>query len=142
VISPYTGGSSYLPDLKLGDAILFVAVTCLVGDLSSPVQAMLDTAAQWCILPPELSQALGCDLSPDPREARYSTRFGLLEGRLERLPITLLADEGSSLTLEATFYTCETWPGPPVLGWKGCLERIRLAIDPDPANPRFYFASL
>jgi hypothetical protein len=29
------------------------------------------------------------------------------------------------------------WPGPTVLGWRGCLDRFRWAIDPD--DEVFYF---
>jgi hypothetical protein len=32
------------------------------------------------------------------------------------------------------------WPGPMVLGWKGCLERIRFGFDPNVES--FYFADL
>ena len=49
--------------------------------------------------------------------------------------MTLLATAGESLTFEATAFVPEldhgeTWPLPSYLGWQGCLDRIRFAIDP------------
>lgn len=34
------------------------------------------------------------------------------------------------MTIEATCFTSPDWLGPNVLGWKGCLERLRFAVDP------------
>ena len=69
-----------------------------------------------------------------------STRLGLLTGRLERLTVTFTASEGNNLAIEATCFITEDWHGPPVIGWKGCLERLRFAIDP--GTDTFYFADL
>jgi len=47
------------------------------------------------------------------------------------------ATEGQPLLVEATWFVSPDWPGPLVLGWKGCLERFRFALDPN--EERFYF---
>ena len=59
---------------------------------------------------------------------------------MERIPVRFAAEEGNSLEVEATWFLSEDWIGPPVIGWKGCLERIRFALDP--AEEPFYFADL
>jgi len=62
---------------------------------------------------------------------------GHLDGQLIRLPVTLIADEGESLDLEATFFVSEQWRGGTFLGYTGLLDRLRIALD-SPAN-LFYF---
>jgi hypothetical protein len=61
------------------------------------------------------------------------------------VPVTLVATGGESLTFEATAFLPETetqgdWALPSFLGWQGCLERIRFAVDP--AEEVFYFGAL
>jgi hypothetical protein len=51
--------------------------------------------------------------------------------------MTLLADEGRELEVDATVFACPHWPGPNFLGYGGLLERIRLALDPH--RRHFYF---
>ena len=55
-----------------------------------------------------------------------------------RLQLTFEAEVGGPLDLDATWFVAPDWPGPMVLGWKGCLERIRFALDP--TQEWFYFA--
>jgi hypothetical protein len=62
---------------------------------------------------------------------RLHTRFGLMVGELIRLPVTFVADEGEPTTVEATWFLSADWPGPLVIGWKGCLARMRFAVEPD-----------
>lgn len=63
-----------------------------------------------------------------------------MHGRFERLQTWLVAEEGDELELEATWFISEDWPGPLVIGWKGCLERFRLALDP--GKDAIYFGAL
>jgi hypothetical protein len=44
--------------------------------------------------------------------------------------------------IEATWFISPDWPGPLVLGWKGCLERLRFALDPTPEEEWFYFGPI
>lgn len=66
------------------------------------------------------------------------TRFGLLSGILIRHLVIFVADEGIPAEIEATCFLSPDWPGPLVIGWKGCLERMRFAFDPRESD--FYFA--
>ena len=54
--------------------------------------------------------------------------------------VEFLATEGDNVVVEATWFISEDWPGPAVIGWKGCLERFRFALDP--SDDSFYFGSL
>ncbi len=67
----------------------------------------------------------------------------LVQGRLYRLPLTLLATQGADTTIEATAFVpepaeAEHWGDLPcLLGLYGCLERVRFAVDP--STEQFYF---
>ena len=66
--------------------------------------------------------------------------MGVFRGQLYRGLITLLADEGSPLDVEATVFVTPDWPGPNFLGYQGLLQRIRFAVDPE--SNRFYFGPI
>lgn len=136
----FRGRTAYTPDLMAVSGPLFVAVSCRIGAPLILADALLDSAAEWCLLDPAVARTLGYE--PDPVQDRFilSTRFGTLTGRLERIPVVLPAAEGDSLSVEATWFVSFEWLGPTVLGWKGCLERIRFALDP--GDESFYFGEL
>jgi hypothetical protein len=135
LIQAYTGSAGYLADYTEGPHQLFVAVECLVGDYS--VNALLDTGSQWCILPALIAaEVANLTESSGPAE-RMGTRFGTIIGRLVRVPLAFVAEEGETLDVDATWFVSEDWPGPAVIGWKGCLERVRFALDP--TREEFYF---
>ncbi|MBN1484372.1 MAG: hypothetical protein JXA37_06580 [Chloroflexia bacterium] len=67
------------------------------------------------------------------------------QGELHRLSLVLKAQDGESVALEVTAFLPrlrpgETWNLPPFLGLRGCLERLRFAVDP--ASDTFYFGAL
>jgi hypothetical protein len=116
-----------------------VAVRCRFGDLP-PMHALLDTAAQWSVIPADLARQLGCSTEPDPDAPRYWTRRALLEGRLEQVQVSFPAEVGQAATVvEATFYVSDQWDGPPVIGWGLCLELLPFALDPRQHEEFFYF---
>jgi hypothetical protein len=125
---------------------LFVAVSCFVGGQTSPLLALLDTASEWCMMPMETAIDLGYDLRAEGA-VRIRTRFGIVTGRLEVAPVEFRSEleptSGTAprvLTIDATWFVSEEWPGPAVIGWKGCLERMRFGLDP--GHDLFYFAEL
>jgi hypothetical protein len=81
---------------------------------------------------------LGFDLANSDEMVSLSTRFGTLIGRLERVSVTFDAGEGQPLEIPATCFASADWPGPMVIGWKGCLERMKFGFDT--ASEEFYFA--
>ena len=54
------------------------------------------------------------------------------------MSLTFAASEGQPLTIQATCFVSTEWPGPMVIGWKGCLERMRFGFDT--TAELFYFA--
>lgn len=80
---------------------------------------------------------------PSPSRGRprwTATRHGVLSGRLVRRALWLLAEEGQSLEVEATFWVSPSWRFGHFLGYAGFLQSIRFALDP--AANQFYFGTL
>jgi hypothetical protein len=75
-----------------------------------------------------------------PGRVVLSTRLGVFQGTLYRGQVTLPADEGESLDLDATVFVCPDWPGPNFLGYQGLLQRVRFAVDPE--SNTFYFGRI
>ena len=97
--------------------------------LGGVVFAQLDTGAAWSILDAEVAEALSL-LGGSGAPARISTRYGPVEGRLERTSLEILADQGDSLVINATVWVSPDWRSGNFLGYGGLLERIRFAVDP------------
>jgi hypothetical protein len=136
----YTGRICYYADHQVGPHRLPVAVECVVGGLAFLTYALLDIASDWCVMSHDLAAALGLDLTPALATVPLHSRFGLTFGQMEREIVRLVADEGDDLEIEATWFVSADWDGPTVLGWKGCLERMRFAFDPRQGRNSFYFA--
>ena len=138
---PFSVGRAKFADLsdaqEEGSAKIFVKIG--TASSSSPVPALLDTGAAWSVLDKELAEELEL-LGGEGEQVPMSTRLGRFTGRLERTRIDILADEGESITVDATVWVSEQWPGGTFVGYQGLLERIRFAIDP--SDNSFYFAGL
>lgn len=129
--SPWsTGAALYRIGKKIHDGALVVAVDCRV-DAQGEVTALLDTGAEWSVFGGNLATSLlGSSRLLRDRPMIMHTRLGAIEGWLRRLPVTLLANDGRELEISATVLLAPDWDGPPVLGYRGLLERIRFALDP------------
>jgi hypothetical protein len=122
-----------------GEPTAKIYVKVRFADLDEDHLAQLDTGAAWSILTPKLAQSLGVTEWGSGRVA-LSTRFGIHEGRLVRLSVTFVAQDGESLETEGMFFVSADWPSPVTfLGYSGLLDSIRFALDPQ-AN-HFYFGS-
>jgi hypothetical protein len=133
----FTGRASYYTNVATLTGELLVVLRCRLDQHPDERVALADSACPWCILPPSAAVALGIELGTD-RDTRLHTRFGTLTGELIRLPVIFVADEGEPAEIEATWFLSPDWPGPLVIGWTGCLERMRFAFDPQRSD--FYFA--
>jgi hypothetical protein len=105
--------------------------------------AVVDTGGAYLILKPDLASAavVGEAIGRD----NVIIRGFSYPGSVHRAPVVLVADKGEPLHFEATVFVPELddgehWPLPSYLGWQGCLERIRLALDP--GTERAYFGAL
>lgn len=117
-----------------GAAKIFVKIE--PSNLGFPVLAQLDTGSAWSILKPEIAEAMQLT-NEEGQPERLSTRFGSIDGQLKRTNITILADDGDSIELEATVFIPTEWSAGNFLGYGGLLERVRFAIDPQ--KNFFYF---
>lgn len=141
------GSARFEEGLDVDGHTLIIAVSCRFGSLGGEMQALLDTGAQWSVLGGEMAEALmkeGWEAHEEAsKDVSMSTRYGLLTGRLHLVEVTLLADEGDALHVQSTVLLVPKWPGPPVLGYGGFLERIRIGLDPGNSlkGPRLFFGS-
>ena len=134
----YTGRTFYYTRHETPTGKLTVAVEYEVEEQRVP--SLLDTGAEWGIFPADLADTLGYDPLAEGVPTVLDTRLGKYQGYLLRIPIFIPATEGDGLDVELTWIVVPGWPGPPVMGWGGCLERLRFAIDP--ATETFYFGEL
>src|SRR5262245_8880266 len=134
----FTSGRSKFLDQHPGfiepTAKIFVKVT--FPGLTRRLLAQLDTGAAYSILEVTIAEALGL-FDWGGQTTHISTRLGTIGGQLLSVPLTLIADEGRSLNLDATFFVSREWRGPTFLCYIGLLDRLRIALDA-PAN-LFYF---
>lgn len=115
-----------------------------VGEMLTPTPCIVDTGAAWCVINPSLVQPLINTGRADIVEGiGYQIRGTRYEGLLVRLDLAF-QDELSNnrMVIDATVFVPELrhdqeWREPNFIGLKGCLERIRFAVDP--AESRFYF---
>lgn len=119
-----------------GTAKIFVKIE--PSNLGSPILAQLDTGCPWSIIKPEIAEAIKLtDEEGQPQS--LSTRFGTVDGQLKRTSITILADDGNSIDVEATVFVPTEWTAGNFLGYCGLLERVRFALDPQ--ENFFYFGA-
>ena len=100
-------------------------------------EAIVDTGGVYLFCNPHIARRL----SLAPTEALSGVQAILfrgvfVHGRLYRLTLTLLADDGEDVTIQTTAFVpepdeAEHWGDMPcILGLYGCLERMRFAVDP------------
>jgi hypothetical protein len=137
----FTTGRSRFADQQEGaqeqTAKLFVRIE--PERLGGIILAQLDTGAAWSILDTQVADALAL-LNGAGEPKPLSTRIGTFNGRLERTRIDIVADEGDSLSVEATVWVSPEWPGGNFLGYGGLLERICFAVDP--SDNSFHFGAV
>jgi hypothetical protein len=104
----------------------------------------VDTGGVYLLFSSEVASYLGLRPEAGIPTERLTFRRVQLSGVLHRVELTLLAEDGVSLMIEATAFVPELAPNqewlddfPCVLGMSGCLERLRFAVDP--TNDTFYF---
>ena len=136
----YTGRTSYYTRHETPKGKLALAVAYQVGE--DRVLSLLDTGAECGIFPAELAAALGYGDPTQGVPTILDTRYGRYAGHLVRIPTSIPADEGNGIDVDLTWLVIPDWPGPPVIGWGGCLERLRFALDPTPGEECFYFGPI
>lgn len=135
---PFTSGQSRFFDQhpRFPEPSAKVYVQVKFAGLGGTWIAQVDTGAAFSILEADVAASLGL-LGLQGPWTRLSTRLGVLTGQLIYLPVTLVADEGESLDVDAQFFVSPEWRGGTFLGYTGLLAHLRIALD-SPAN-LFYF---
>lgn len=116
-----------------------IYVKLKISTLDTSFFAQLDTGAAWSVLAPDVARTAQIPYeSGDPK--RISSRFGIKEGFVLRIPFTLVAEDGESFETDGPFFISPDWPeGLSFLGYTGLLDSIRFALDPQ--KNHFYFGS-
>lgn len=107
-------------------------------------EAIIDTGAPYVVCSPSFSKLF----TPDPAKLMYAKKLLIrgvwVEGRIYRINISLLPDEGDALMIEAPAFIpnpeqefTEGFLPRSFIGMFGCLEMIRFALDP--LTETFYY---
>lgn len=137
-----TGLAPFVGLENLGHEII-VGVRCRIDNLEEEEIALLDTGSTYTVINRELVRDIENQLI-QVRKDQLKTCNGPIAGTLVELGITLLAEEGEDLPVDALALNTEDWHGPVVLGYRGFLEKIRIALDPGVTladGQLFYFGS-
>jgi hypothetical protein len=134
----YTGRAPLRFDEVVDAHRLLVSVSCQIEAQEVLIEALVDTASEWCVIKEDLLPRHAAESASE--RTMLSTRFGLIEGHLVRAAITFPGTESDDLRVEGTWFVSADWTGPPVLGWKGVLDRMRFAVDP--VEGWLYFSEL
>lgn len=138
-----TGLATFVESEIAGRKII-VGVRCRISNAETEEIALLDTGSTYTVINSELVEEFENQLIEEG-EDEILTYAGKVEGKLVRLDKTLLAEEGDNLPIpNALALISEEWYGPVVLGYRGLLDKIRIALDPGltPTSPQlFYFGS-
>jgi hypothetical protein len=133
----------FLRPAASGDRLIRLFVHLQIGKLAT--EAVVDTGGAYLVLDPDYAAFYGVGQSTAVGTEHLQIRGFNRHGTLHRVPVILPASAGDPLTFEATAFLPDLAPGehwllPTYLGWQGCLERIRFAVDP--REERVYFGSL
>lgn len=146
---PFTIGAasySYRPATE-NETTERIIVEIQIGEITT--EAVVDTGGVYLFCTPSIADRLSLDEESalsGVKEILFRGQW--VKGRLYRLGLVLLAEEGNSLNFEATAFVPEdyredTWVEIPCfLGLFGCLERLRFAVNPDLDKPTFYFGPI
>jgi len=107
-----------------------VGIPARVGVGGESAILLLDTACEPCVIAAHTPRRAGWTDQTGLGTRVISTRLGVFSGVADRMPVVFEGVRGEALEVDATWLIVEDWPGPMVLGWRACLERLRFALDP------------
>ncbi len=126
------------PDLKEAQSRIYVKFRPAAVDFS--FWALLDTGAHFCLLNETVAGFVRDHLGEGLGPFAVRTAYGTLEGQLYRHRVTLLAEVGKSVDIEATVLIPPEWRGPCFLGYAGALDHVHFGINPE--RNQFSFSAL
>ena len=115
-----------------------VYINVAVEKMNESFLFLLDTGAPWSVVTREIAQEAGL-LDAEGQDFSIKHHAGTMPGKLVPATLTLVAEEGDSLEVEASIFVPENDFPPPgnFIGYQGFLERIKLGLDPQ--NNDVYF---
>ena len=127
-----------LPSTQGRSARVYIRVA--VPGMEETFLALLDTGAEWSVLDREIAEVIGL-AEADGQAITLRHKEGTTDGKLVRTTVTMIADEGAALDVDATVFVPDnTWPsGRNFIGYSGFLEKIRIGLDPQ--NNQVYFGT-
>ncbi len=138
--APFLGAAEYFdsyPDLPESHARIYAKFRPRGVGRGIFFLALLDTGGLYCILNRDIAELVRDDLTSPLDRVAIRTARGLVRGDLYQHTITLIAEVGEPLDIEATVFISPEWNAPSVLGYTGALERFRLSLDPAENCMRF-----
>lgn len=133
-----TGSAEYLDaHPEIHEPLPRIYVEFLPEGSAISFMALLDTGGHYCILNTDVIDEIGDRLSDSFGQTELRTAHGLIRGGLHIHRITLVADMGAPLGIDATVFVSPDWRGPCFIGYTGALDRLNFAIHP--RDNRFYF---
>ena len=120
-----------------------VISTVYENQLTKP--AIVDTGAPYCVVSSEIATLLNLDHSMALETLSLRIRGDIYHGYLHLMTISLDAEIGIELDIQATAFVPNTATGQPLLdlnflGLSGFLDRLCYAVNP--TTNTFYFAGL
>lgn len=124
-----------------GEALNRLIVRFLVE--GTPAEAVIDTGGAYLVLDPRwTADRIDLGALEHLGSTRISIRGSDYVGELYRASVRLEATDGVGMDVAVvclipSLLPGERWSYPNFLGWHGCLERLRIAVDP--IAELFYF---
>jgi len=119
-------------------------ITVFIEIEENLTEAIIDTGAPYVVCSPSLARVLQLNPANALDTQRMMIRGIWVRGGFHRIQISLLADEGEAVSIEATAFIpdldqnfTEEFLPRSFLGLTQCLEAVRFAIDP--FSETFYF---
>jgi predicted aspartyl protease len=136
-----SGRAAFLDSLPLTQgrsARVYVRVA--VPGMEETFLALLDTGAEWSVLDHEIAEQVGL-ADAEGQAITLLHKDGSTDGKLVRTTVTMIADEGVALDVDATVFVPDNaWPSRRnFIGYCGFLEKLRIGLDPQ--NNHVYFGS-
>jgi hypothetical protein len=113
-------------------------IQCRIERFAGKFEAYIDTGAEYSIIGGELASEL-IKNADSLANIDFSTRLGLIKGKLARIQSVLLAESGGGrdLEVEGSFILAPDWNGPIIIGHYCFLEKLNFAFVPAQAATNY-----
>ena len=124
------------PKYERSSSSVYLPLMLEIEGLPIEMLALVDTGAPYCIFDPEVAEMLNIHHDDGMPEV-VKSRMGTKPGSLHTVRVTIPAEQGDALSLDAMVFVPEEWTAGPFVGFSGLLQRISFAVTPH--DNQFYF---